>query len=149
MTDDLLPTCPKTRAILAALGTLEESGIEATIRFKWDANPPAWVDVTPAKAGAAQMYDLLPTEAKAIFEARQHLVEAGIDITLQVDRAPFRISIQPPVFPEAIRLAAKEEIRLAVVAALEYQLAMGAADIAISQAKAHTPDAPQQGKKHA
>lgn len=122
--DELLPACPKARAILAALSTLEESGIEATIRFKWDATPPAWIDVIPSKVGAAQMSDLLPTEAKAIFEARQTLTKAGLDITLQVDQAPFYIGIQPPVFPEHIRLAAKEEIRLAVVAVLEYQLAL-------------------------
>jgi hypothetical protein len=147
--NDLLPPCPKARALLAALTTLEDAGIEATARFKWTATPPAWIDVIPSKAGAAQMSDLLPNEAKAIFEARQTLITAGMAITLQFEKAPFRIGIHPPLFPEESRLAAKEEIRLAVVAVLEYQLALGAADIAIAQAQGRKPDAPQQGNKYA
>ena len=92
------------------------------------------------------MSDLMPAEAKAILEARQALITAGMDITLQFDRTPFCIGIQPLVLPEEIRLPAKEEIRLAVVDCLECQMAIGEADIAISQARAHTP---QQGGQNA
>jgi hypothetical protein len=141
MNEDLLPKSQKARAILAAIGTLEATGIEATIRFERGASPPAWIDFTPSKANAAQMSDLLPTEANAIIDARQMMINAGMDIALQVDRAPFCIGVQPPAFPEQIHLAAKEEIRLAVVAALEYQFIVGAADIAIAQARSHNPDA--------
>lgn len=147
--DDLLPTCPKARSILAALDILHKAGIDTNLHFEWNATPPAWVAMEPAKYRAVLMADLLPNEARAILGARQAMSDAGMDIVLQVDQAPFRIGIQPPVFPEAIRIAAKEEIRLAVVAALEYQFAMGAADIAIWQAKGCKPDAPQQGDNHA
>ena len=147
--DDVLPQSQKARAILSAQNTPEESGVKATVWFEWDATPPAWIDIATSKVDAAQMSELLPTEARAIFETKQTLSKAGIDITLQLDRASFCIGVHPPVLPVEIRLPAKEEIRLAVVVALEYQLAMGAADIAISQARSHSPDAPQAEKKHA
>ena len=95
MTDDLLPTSPTARAILAALDTLQQAGIKAALDVRPGDEHAFTIIIKPFIIGAARLRDLLPREAAAILNARHTLHAAGLDVHLHVDQAPFYVAMMP------------------------------------------------------
>lgn len=110
MTNDLLPANPQARAILAALDTLQQSGICADLTTEVDS------------------YRITLPPVRALFEAVATLRQAGIDATLDTRTGlPIQITLRPA--EPAIELAD------AVMAAQVHRLQTLQAAHVVTQAK--------------